>query len=239
MQPEGIETSRQLDDGLGAATSGTGGSELEDVIIEERDPGTDSTGSSRTTTDKTTAPQFQDLHEFNPTSLPPPPLRPALVPVYPASALKPASRTFVLKRSYTIHLYCYLLLTSLSQGNRMVRQVHTDKNRRAPYFWSTSTDRIARPPALHVSCELAVGDVFVHEVVNHGLQVWVLDPACNGQAHWEPVYLLPNRRHPEDPTLFLSFPTPTGLNSKRAPTWVKESTAKRHKSHLPNILIDE
>jgi hypothetical protein len=124
------------------------------------------------------------------------------------------------------------------QGTRMVRHVHTDKNRRAPYFWSTSTHRITGPPLLHVSCDPAIGDVFVHEVERHGLQVWVLDVVGDPRASWEPVYFLHQRRHPEDPTLFLSFPTPTGSASKRAPTWVKESTAKRHKSHLPNILID-
>src|SRR5882762_6443230 len=117
----------------------------------------------------------------------------------------------------------------------MVRQVHTDKNRRAPYFWSTSTEKITDPPLLHISCEPAVGDVFIHEVENHGLQVWVLEIA--GQlAQWERAFFLHRRQHPDDPTLFLSFPTPINLTGKRALTWVKESTAKRHKAHLPNIL---
>jgi len=120
----------------------------------------------------------------------------------------------------------------------MVRHVHADKNRRALYFWSTSADRIARPPLLHNSCDPAIGDVFVHEVENQGLQLWVLDVVDDVLAHWEPVYFIHQRQHPEDPTLFLSFPTPMGPTSRRAPTWVKESTAKRHKSHLPKILID-
>ena len=120
----------------------------------------------------------------------------------------------------------------------MVRQVHTDKNRRALYFWSTSVDKIVGPPLLHTSCDPGVGDVFIHEVEGHGLQVWVLDILGDPQARWEPVYFLHQRQHPDDATLFLSFPTPTGPTGKRAPTWVKESTAKRHKPHLPNILID-
>jgi hypothetical protein len=114
--------------------------------------------------------------------------------------------------------------------------MHTDKNRRAPYFWSTSTQKIPGPPLLHISCQPAVGDVFIHEVENDGLQVWVLD-APNRQALWDPVYFPHNRQHPDDVTLFLSFPTPVGPTSKRAPTWVKESTAKRHKPHLPRILV--
>lgn len=120
----------------------------------------------------------------------------------------------------------------------MVRQVHTDKNRQTYYFWSSSTERILGPPLLHVSCEPAVGDIFVHEVEGHGLQVWVLDVVAQ-QVLWECVYRLDARRHPEDVTLFLSFPSPTPNSpvSKRAPTWVKESTAKQHKPHLPNILI--
>jgi hypothetical protein len=120
----------------------------------------------------------------------------------------------------------------------MVRQVHADKNRRAPYFWSASVDKIVGPPLLHVSCEPAIGDVFIHEVKHQGLQVWVLDVASDQRVHWELVHSVHARRHPDDPSLLLSFPTPIGSSSKRAPTWVKESTAKRHKPHLPKILID-
>lgn len=119
----------------------------------------------------------------------------------------------------------------------MVRQIHTDKNRRVPYFWSASMDKIAGPPLLHTSREPAIGDVFVHQVEQQGIQVWVLDVVGNQQAHWEPVYSLHSRRHPNDPTLILSFPTPIALKSKREPTWVMESTARRHKAHLPKILI--
>lgn len=119
----------------------------------------------------------------------------------------------------------------------MVRQIHTDKNRRVPYFWSASVDKIAGPPLLHISCEPAIGDVFVHEVESQGLQVWVLDVASDQQAHWEPVSSVHNRQHPDDPTLVLSFPSPVGQTSKRAPTWVKAATARRHKPHLPKVLI--
>lgn len=119
----------------------------------------------------------------------------------------------------------------------MVRHIHTDKNRRTPYFWSASVEKIAEPPLLHISCEPAIGDVFVHEVESQGLQVWVLDVVRDQQASWEPVYSVHSCRHPDDPTLLLSFPTPAGLAGKRAPTWVKEGTARRHKPHLPTILI--
>ena len=120
----------------------------------------------------------------------------------------------------------------------MVRLIHVDKNRCTPYFWSASVDKIPVPPLLHTSCEPAIGDIFVREVEHQGMQVWVLVVIGDQLAHWDLVYSLHNRRHPDDPTLFLSFPIPIGLTSKRVPTWVKENTARRHKPHLPKILID-
>lgn len=116
-------------------------------------------------------------------------------------------------------------------------RLHHDKNRNTVYFSSTSAETITEPPLLHISCQPAIGDVFVHDVANRGLQLWVLDKV-DGQAQWERVYALDYRKHPCDSTLFLSFPTPTAGKSKREPTWVMESTAKRHRPNHPKVLVE-
>ncbi|KAF9780916.1 hypothetical protein BJ322DRAFT_1112327 [Thelephora terrestris] len=119
-------------------------------------------------------------------------------------------------------------------GFPVLRQNKTSCRKKTTHFFRTdAATPIAQPPILHTSCPPQVGDVFLHCVLNQGLQIWVLTVVgSKREVDWTHVIFPHRTHHPLDRNLILSFPS--GRLSDVKPSWVKAKTASNHKQ-LPPI----
>lgn len=125
------------------------------------------------------------------------------------------------------------------------------------WYITLEPNAILKPPMLHTTTDLEVGDLFINKYSSTSykkdvLQVWLLLPAMGGEGfQWKQVrYLLISDRtesldyslniqvsggetlHPKLPNFVLAF-QPSDLSS---PSWIKRVTERRTGRVRPRVL---